>query len=241
MRASRATSPLRRRRGVFHLCRFAALMTRRDFAHAASALESARELGVPRVAAEESALMLMLYAGYPAALEALRVLHGAWPGRASRSREGTQAAWVRRGNALCSQVYGSSFARLIEAVKTLHPDMAQWMIEHGYGRVLSRPGMTARERELVTVAALSALGWERQLVSHLLGARRVGATLDEVQASLAAGLARTDPAAERIALHAWKRLTEAEEAGGRRAARSAPARPARRASPRSRPRRESRA
>jgi len=113
--------------------------------------------------------------------------------------------------------------------------MAQWMIEHGYGRVLSRPGMTVRERELVTVAALSALGWERQLVSHLLGARRVGASLDEVQASLAAGLARTDPAAERIALHAWKRLTEAEGAGAKRAARPARASAARLRAPRARP------
>lgn len=169
--------------------------------------------------------MLMLYAGYPAALEGLRMLNSVWPGRARRTREGTAAQWMSRGRALCSRVYGSSFARLMPAVEALHPDMARWMIEHGYGRVLSRAGMNARERELVTVAALAALGWERQLVSHLLGARRVGASLDEVQASLAAGLTRTDAETEQIALEAWKRLTVAEASGAARAARAA--RPAR--------------
>ncbi|MFN8586961.1 MAG: carboxymuconolactone decarboxylase family protein [Candidatus Eisenbacteria bacterium] len=206
---------MRRRRGVFQLCRFAALVTRRDFTAAAEALARARGFGVRRVAAEESALMLMLYAGYPAALEGLRVLNAAWPGRARRSREGAVADWLRRGEGLCARVYGASYARLVPAVEALHPDLARWMIEHGYGRVLSRPGMPARDRELVTVAALAALGWERQLVSHLLGARRVGATLDEVQGALAGGLAHTDAAAERIALSAWRRLVEAEQAGVR--------------------------
>lgn len=213
MGASSTVTALRRRRGVFQLCRFAALVTRREFAAAAQALGSARGLGVTRAAAEESALMLMLYAGYPAALEGLRVLNGAWPGRARRSREGGPSDWMKRGESLCARVYGPSFDKLVPAVHALHPDLACWMIEHGYGRVLSRPGMNARDRELVTVAALSALGWERQLVSHLLGARRVGASLDEVQGALAAGLARTDAAAERIALSAWRRLTEAEAAG----------------------------
>ncbi len=229
MGASSTATALRRRRGVFQLCRFAALVTRREFAAAAQALEAAREHGVGRAAAEESALMLMLYAGYPAALEGLRVLNGAWPGRARRSREGSVADWVKRGEALCSRVYGPSFGKLVPAVQALHPDLARWMIEHGYGRVLSRPGMGARDRELVTVAALAALGWERQLVSHLLGARRVGASLDEVQGALAAGLARTDAAAERIALSAWRRLTEAEAAG------AAPLAPRRRSSAVSRP------
>lgn len=243
MGASSTVTALRRRRGVFQLSRFAALVTRREFAAAAQALIAARALGVTRAAAEESALMLMLYAGYPAALEGLRVLNGAWPGRARRSREGGPADWVKRGEALCSRVYGPSFEKLVPAVHALHPDLARWMIEHGYGRVLSRPGMSARDRELVTVAALSALGWERQLVSHLLGARRVGATLDEVQGALAAGLARTDAASERIALSAWRRLTEAEAAGAaplgaRKSARKS-ARPAKRppARPASGPRR----
>ena len=131
--------------------------------------------------------MLMLYAGFPGALEGLRVLNAAWPGAARRTREGTPAVWRRRGLALCGRVYGRAIARLLPAVRALHPDLEVWMVEHGYGRVLARPGLGARERELVTVSALAALGWERQLVSHVLGARRVGASEAQVREALTIG------------------------------------------------------
>lgn len=156
--------------------------------------------------------MLMLYAGFPAALEGLRALNDAWPGRARRSREGGVARWRVRGAALCRRVYGPAYARLLPAVQSLHPDLAVYMVEHGYGRILSRPGLTARERELVTVAALAALGWERQLVSHLLGALRVGARRSEVGAALACGLAHASPAARSSGEAAWRRLQALEPA-----------------------------
>ena len=85
--------------------------------------------------------MLMLYAGYPGALESLRVLNMVWPGRARRSREAAPAHWRARGEALCRRVYGAAYGRLVPAVRALHPDLAAWMIEQGYGRVLSRPGL----------------------------------------------------------------------------------------------------
>ena len=42
--------------------------------------------------------MLVLYAGYPAALEAMRELLAEWPGRASRSREGGPVRWRRHSS-----------------------------------------------------------------------------------------------------------------------------------------------
>jgi 4-carboxymuconolactone decarboxylase len=169
------------------------------------------------VAAEEAALMLMLYAGYPAALEGLRVLNEVWPGRARRTREGGPARWRAAGERLCARVYGPSYPRLVPAVRALHPDLAAWMVEHGYGRVLSRPGLSARERELLTVAALAALGWPRQLVSHLLGALRVGAPAREVEAALLLGAEQAGPARFAAAQAEWARLVaSAGRTGSRR-------------------------
>jgi len=170
------------------LLAFAAAMAAGKPAAATRALAAARRAGVPRVAAEETALMLMLHAGYPAALEGARVLNQAWPGRARRTREGSPRDWMQRGAALCARVYGPSFPRLRRNVVALHPDLAVWMIEQGYGRVLARGGLSAPARELVAVAVLAATGWERQLVSHLLGAERLGATRAEIQGALRAGL-----------------------------------------------------
>jgi len=154
--------------------------------------------------------MLMLHAGYPAALEGVRVLAERWPGRARRSREGTPADWRRRGAALCRRVYGPVYSRLVARVRAMHPDLAVWMVEQGYGRVLSRPRLGAAERELVAVTVLAAGGWERQLRSHLLGAARVGALPAEVRAAWRIGLERADVRARAASERAWR---EADLAG----------------------------
>lgn len=188
------------------LCAFAAAMAVRDPRRARRALLAAQRGGTVRIAVEETSLMLMLYAGYPSALEGLRLLNDVWPGRARRTREGSPSRWRTRGSALCRRVYGAAYTRLIPMVQGLHPDLAVWMEEHGYGRVLSRPGLSARERELITIAALAALGWERQLVSHLLGARRVGAGAEEVRNAFRTGLAVSDRAGRLAAQRAWDQV-----------------------------------
>ena len=158
--------------------------------------------------------MLMLYAGFPGALEGLRVLNATWPGRARRTFEGVPATWRRRGLALCRRVYGPAIARLLPAVRALHPALGVWMVEHGYGRVLARPGLGARERELVTVSALGALGWERQLVSHVLGAFRIGALAAEVREALAIGARAGGQREREIAGRTWDRARRLQDAQG---------------------------
>src|SRR5262247_506794 len=88
-------------RTVRALCDFAAAMARGRETSARGAIGDARRARAGRREVEETALMLMLYAGFPGALEGLRVLNANWPGRARRTREGTPAAWRRRGLALC--------------------------------------------------------------------------------------------------------------------------------------------
>jgi protein required for attachment to host cells len=58
------------------------------------------------------------------------------------------------------------------------------VVVEGYGKTLSREGLNLQHRELLIVAALAALGWTRQLYSHLRGAMNVGASQDECRAVL---------------------------------------------------------
>ena len=148
--------------------------------------------------------MLMLHAGYPAALEGARVLLEEWPGRARRRREGGPADWTRRGERLCARVYGAAYAKLRSNVARLHPDLATWMIEQGYGRVLTRSGLSGPARELVAVTVLAAGGWGRQLVSHLLGAARLGATPAEIRRACGTGARAGGPGATAAAARAWR-------------------------------------
>ncbi len=55
------------------------------------------------------------------------------------------------------------------------------MVEIGYGRILSRPGLTLRERELCVIAVLAGQNVAPQLSSHLRGAMRAGATAEAVR------------------------------------------------------------
>src|SRR5882672_99983 len=156
-------------RDVRALLDFACSGARGDAGAGARAVARARRAGWTRRALEEVSLMLVLHAGYPAALEACALLLRTWPGRARRSREGGVAAWRASGERLCARVYGAQYRKLVANVDALHPDLAVMMIEQGYGRVLSRPGLDAVTRELVAVTVLASSGWERQLVSHLIG------------------------------------------------------------------------
>ena len=55
------------------------------------------------------------------------------------------------------------------------------MVAFGFGDVYGRPGLGLREREIATVAALTALGTaERQLRVHLRAALNVGVTREEL-------------------------------------------------------------
>jgi 4-carboxymuconolactone decarboxylase len=201
----RASSGLRaaETRALAPLCDFAGAMAARDVTSATRAIARARRAGAPRVAAEEVALMLVLHAGYPAALEGARALNAAWPGRARRTREGGPAAWRARGVRLCRRVYGDAFPKLRRNVDALHPDLAAWMIEQGYGRVLSRGGLSDVARELIAVAVLAATGWERQLVSHLLGASRLGASSAQIRLALRAGARRAAAGGRVACANAW--------------------------------------
>ena len=53
-----------------------------------------------------------------------------------------------------------------------------------YGQILSRPGLEARERELAAIGTLAILDAPRQLASHLRGARRTGASREEMHEAL---------------------------------------------------------
>jgi 4-carboxymuconolactone decarboxylase len=170
----------------------------------APALAAARRAGVRRAAVAELGLMLYLYAGFPAAIEFLRALDANWPAPRARSVPAPASyadwrAWQARGSILCRRVYGAHYAVLRRFMARLHPDLDQWMIVEGYGKTLSRPGLTAVERELATVTALAVLGWERQLEAHRQGALHVGARAGEVAQAEALGraAARSLPRAAR--------------------------------------------
>ena len=134
------------------------------------------------VAAEtlyEAILQSYLFVGFPRAIEALFAAgpvlerHGFAPPAAPVPN---LAGWNTSGEALCNQVYGRNYEKLIETMRGLSPDLAAWMILEGYGKTLSRPGLNPVAREYCVVAILTVTRMWRQLRSHAIGAVNVGGT-----------------------------------------------------------------
>ena len=129
----------------------------------------------------ETILQTYLFAGYAAAINAFIVLNGLTSDSEFLTEKKASADdWKRRGTRLCRKIYAGQYDRLVVHMKQLHPDLADWMIREGYGKVLSRPFLSLRVRELLIVAMTAVLGVERQFHSHVKGALHVGATREEV-------------------------------------------------------------
>jgi 4-carboxymuconolactone decarboxylase len=78
-------------------------------------------------------------------------------------------------------ITGSSGEAVVESLKDIAPDLAEWIISFSYGDVMSRTGLDMRSREFATVAALTALGNATpQLKVHIHGALNVGCTPAEI-------------------------------------------------------------
>ena len=62
----------------------------------------------------------------------------------------------------------------------LAPDFYRYVAESAFGMIWSRPGLPLRDRSLVTVAQLAALGRTEELRAHLAGALNVGLSREEL-------------------------------------------------------------
>lgn len=86
-----------------------------------------------------------------------------------------------RGWKKLQEIDGDAGERVIESLKNIAPDLGRYTIEFPFGDVYSRPGLGLREREIATVAALTALGTaQQQLKVHIHGALNVGCSREEI-------------------------------------------------------------
>jgi 4-carboxymuconolactone decarboxylase len=169
--------------GLRHLVRIAGAIAGSPEGQVRTVMSDALD-SVDPIAVEEIILQSYLFAGFPRALNAAR----AWravserpaPEVDSESLIANLDMWRDVGERTCAIVYGDSYERLRKNVRDLHPALDDWMIVDGYGKVLSRPGVDLRTRELCIVAACAVSGQQRQLHSHLHGAMNAGASPGEV-------------------------------------------------------------
>ncbi|HMI31697.1 MAG TPA: carboxymuconolactone decarboxylase family protein [Candidatus Limnocylindrales bacterium] len=186
-----------------------------DAAAVAAAAQDADEDGTPPQAVYEAILQSYLFVGFPRAIEALFAARpvlersGAIPRKVRPADPGTD---LSAGEALCKVVYGKNYVKLMETMRGLSPDLASWMILEGYGKTLSRPGLSAAAREYCIVAILATTRMWRQLRSHAIGAVNVGGTRARVREAIALCEPVAGPATVQEALRVAG--LESQDAGG---------------------------
>src|SRR6266568_1148166 len=94
--------------------------------------------------------------------------------------------------------------QLLLNLRALQPALEDLVLVDAYGKVIGRPGLDMKRRELCTVAAIAVLGTAQQLHSHLRGALNTGATVTEIEAVLGVIGSRLDPELRRRAWEQWE-------------------------------------
>ena len=63
-------------------------------------------------------------------------------------------------------------------------DFQQFITEGAWGTVWSRPGLSKRERSMITLALLAALGHDEEVAMHVRATANTGATPEDIKEAL---------------------------------------------------------
>ena len=86
-----------------------------------------------------------------------------------------------QGLAKLTEIDGEAGEKVVNSLANICPDLGKYIIEYPFGDIYQREGLDLKTRELVTVAALTALGHcQPQLNVHINGALNVGCTPQEI-------------------------------------------------------------
>ncbi|MEP9387856.1 carboxymuconolactone decarboxylase family protein [Mesorhizobium sp. KR9-304] len=88
---------------------------------------------------------------------------------------------LERGKRALAEIDGQAGHNVIAALADIAPDFATYVLEFPFGDIYSRGGLGLREREIATIAALSAMGNAApQLKVHIEAGLNVGLSQDEI-------------------------------------------------------------
>ncbi len=79
-------------------------------------------------------------------------------------------------------VLGNAHVDRAEANKSdFDKDFQEYITNSAWGAVWSRPGLTKRERSMITIAVLAALGHDEEVAMHIRATKNTGATMDDIK------------------------------------------------------------
>jgi 4-carboxymuconolactone decarboxylase len=103
------------------------------------------------------------------------------PTNAAHAREES----FERGMEALTAIDGAAGQKVIDSLADISPELGHQVVAWAFGEIYVRPGLAPRDRQLVTLGMLTALGGcEPQLDVHINAALNVGLTTDEIVEAL---------------------------------------------------------
>ncbi|AMV32441.1 Carboxymuconolactone decarboxylase family protein [Pirellula sp. SH-Sr6A] len=85
------------------------------------------------------------------------------------------------GLATMRKMFGPGIETALQGLKASSPDLARFLVEFPFADVYTRPELDLKTREMLTIAALTVLGYpQAELKDHIRGALHVGCTRAQV-------------------------------------------------------------
>ena len=86
-----------------------------------------------------------------------------------------------RGLGRMRAIFGPGIESTLQGLAATSPDLVRCLVEFPFGDIYYRPGLDLKTRGMLTVAALTVLGYpQAELKDHIRGALNVGCTRDEI-------------------------------------------------------------
>lgn len=151
--------------------------------------ELALEEEVDLIHIHEAMLQACIFCGFPRTINAFAVLRRYLLERGNGLDEKSPPLLDERsaeqmdvmGVNLFRTIYQYNHFEVLKALEMDHPELPGWVIRDVYGKVLTRPALEPKERELAAVAALTVSRVYPQLLSHIKGGLNLGADKSEVK------------------------------------------------------------
>ncbi|MBW8887621.1 MAG: carboxymuconolactone decarboxylase family protein [Fibrobacteres bacterium] len=140
---------------------------------------------------KEVILQMSGYGGFPSCINAMAALKEVLAEREERGikdnagrlpTESPRGDRLRYGEEELSRLDALQPERLRSAFGVISPELVRFTLEYGYADVYSRDNLGRRERQIATIAALTAMGnAEPQLRFHVNAGLNVGLTIEEIR------------------------------------------------------------
>ncbi|MEV4686212.1 carboxymuconolactone decarboxylase family protein [Microbacterium sp. LWH3-1.2] len=97
----------------------------------------------------------------------------------------TREERYKMGRTVLDAVDGTAGANVIDSLQDIAPELGHQVVAWGFGEIYARPELAPRDRQLVTLGMLTALGGcEPQLEVHINAALNVGLAPQQIVEAL---------------------------------------------------------